>query len=219
MVESKAYSIVHYRKIRVKTLFSSRLPMMRKAVGISQYRLAKVLGTTRNNYVSWEYGKICPDPLTLKIIVSDIFGVPLETFLNLKITTKKIVEKIYEQKLEIAVRLSKGIVPTPSNGLAVGRNNRSRMCLLFQERIPKIRTYQGVTQMQMAKLLGVSRNVYTSWELGRYCIDPISLRILTNDIIGITLETFFDENISTEDIISKYVKKVQNQPASHKIEE
>lgn len=188
-------------KGQVLEIVANRLPTMRTFMKLSQQNIADLIGITRNAYASYEEGRFCPDALTLNEIVFNLFCIPLAIFLDETVSMAAIVENMALHTPRIRKNLLEEHIADDAAMLA----NREKTKLIFRSRMRTIRKNMKIQQKTLAMLLGVNQNTYISWEGGRNCIDPMSLKIIVYDFLHIPVEEFLDETISTENLISRYI--------------
>lgn len=61
--------------------------------GLSRRQIYEAVGKPKSTYYDWEYGGSCIDPLALKLIVYDIFHIPVEEFLDDSIPTQELIDR------------------------------------------------------------------------------------------------------------------------------
>lgn len=156
---------------KAKEIIKNRLPLLRKMSGFSPKALADRLNVKTSKYYCWESGKNLPDTIMLKTIVTDICYYSLDDFLDLTLPIEKL--KSFQNDAEAREKTLKNLV---------------------RDRLPELREKSQISQNEMAKYLGVSKDLYIDWENGKTLIDVLSLKKIVVDVFHIPLEDFLNDD-------------------------
>lgn len=171
---------------KAKILIKNRLPLLRKMVGISTPTMVEQLNIHKATYYNWENGKTLPDPIMLKIIVTDILNYSLDDFLDESFPVDELIP------LQGTVQTREKLLKT-----------------LVRERLPQLRENSKISQDEIATYLGVHKALYTAWEEGTILIDILSLRKIVVEVFNISLEEFLNDALSIERISSHLANDIK----------
>lgn len=163
----------YHTPLQSKVMVKERLPLLRELKGLSVKSMADKLNVDTSEYLKWEKGRALPDAMMLKIIVVDILNYSLDEFLNVSLP----ISEMHPLQINVMER-------------------EKALKLLVSEKLPKLRENAKLTQQDMAKYLGVDKNLYIDWEKGYKLIDVLSLKKIVVDLFHITLEEFLDNSKS-----------------------
>lgn len=123
--------------------FHEKLKMLRKKEGFTQQEVADLLHVDRVRYTNWESGKREPSYENLSMLAC-IFDVTIDYLLGdyLEISKERYLKLKKEKKEEEKQQV-------------------------FSVRLKELRLQHGLTQKELAELLGVKRNKYSDWENGK----------------------------------------------------
>ena len=121
--------------------FHEKLKTLRKKKGITQQKVAHLLGTVQGVYSKWERGVYEPNYENLSML-SCIFDVSIDFLLSdyIEISKDKYLEM---QESDLII----------SN--------------VFPQRLKEIRIKRGLTQTELGKKVGVKQSTFTNWENGK----------------------------------------------------
>jgi transcriptional regulator with XRE-family HTH domain len=84
-------------------MIGERIKMLRENKGISQNKLAAMLGLSRSSVSAWEKGLNCPTAYSL-IELADIFGVSVDCILGVKAAPSIDVTGLDDEEIAVLVR-------------------------------------------------------------------------------------------------------------------
>ena len=121
--------------------FHEKLKTLRKKKGITQQKVAHLLGTVQGVYSKWERGVYEPNYENLSML-SCIFDVSIDFLLSdyIEISKDKYLEM---QESDLII----------SN--------------VFPQRLKEIRIKKGLTQTELGEKVGVKQSTFTNWENGK----------------------------------------------------
>jgi len=121
--------------------FHEKLKTLRKKKGITQQKVAHLLGTVQGVYSKWERGVYEPNYENLSML-SCIFDVSIDFLLSdyIEISKDKYLEM---QESDLII----------SN--------------VFPQRLKEIRIKRGLTQTELGEKVGVKQSTFTNWENGK----------------------------------------------------
>lgn len=165
-----------------------KLFFIRRYLDVTQQQVADFVGTTPSTYSCWERGKSIPDIISLKIIVSDFFQIPLDDFLNERISPDEHLELLQ----------FKDFTAFPLKGQNQRCDNVKKAKEIIKNRLSVLRKMGCFTPQMLVDRFNISMNTYYCWEKGKRLPDAIMLKIIVTDISNYSLNDFLDESFSLE---------------------
>lgn len=99
--DTKPRQIIASEELELRAFIKKRLKEIRTLSDITQSYLAGRLGKNRSIYASWEAQShaTIPSIYWLKMICNDIYGIPLDKFLDSRISSEELFSQYVQQNL------------------------------------------------------------------------------------------------------------------------